>query len=90
MTGAVRYWGVIPAAGAGRRFGGPVPKQYLDLGGRQVIEHSIDALVAHPAIAGCVLALSPDDDWWPATCSGNHDFWPMTTYHPGVIVHQHT
>ncbi len=72
MTRAVRYWGVIPAAGAGRRFGGPVPKQYLDLGGRQVIEHSIDALVAHPAIAGCVLALSPDDDWWPETCYADH------------------
>ena len=31
MSGAVRCWGVLPAAGIGSRMGGDVPKQYLEL-----------------------------------------------------------
>ena len=72
MTRQPRYWAVIPAAGAGRRFGGPVPKQYLTLAGRQVIDHSIAAFIEHPLIAGCVLALSPEDDWWCETAHAEH------------------
>jgi 2-C-methyl-D-erythritol 4-phosphate cytidylyltransferase len=34
---------VIPAAGRGTRFGGPVPKQLLPLGGREVLLRSLDA-----------------------------------------------
>ncbi|MFP4061248.1 MAG: 2-C-methyl-D-erythritol 4-phosphate cytidylyltransferase [Halochromatium sp.] len=72
MTRKPRYWAVIPAAGAGRRFGGPVPKQYLTVAGRQVIDYSIAAFIEHPRIAGCVLALSPEDDWWRETAHADH------------------
>jgi 2-C-methyl-D-erythritol 4-phosphate cytidylyltransferase len=64
-----RCWGLIPAAGVGRRFGAAVPKQYLELAGRPVIDHAIGALVGHPAIAGCVVVLGADDGWW-AQASG--------------------
>ncbi len=72
MSEQPRHWVVIPAAGAGRRFGGPVPKQYLALGGRQVIDYSIAAFIDHPLIAGCVLALSPEDAWWPESAYADH------------------
>ncbi|NEX17508.1 MAG: 2-C-methyl-D-erythritol 4-phosphate cytidylyltransferase [Halochromatium sp.] len=72
MTESPRHWVVLPAAGAGRRFGGPVPKQYLMLRGRRVIEHSIAAFIEHPLIAGCAVALSPEDAWWPETAYANH------------------
>jgi len=62
---AVRHWVLIPAAGVGRRFGGPVPKQYLELAGRMVIDHSLDLFLDHPAIEGCVVALGADDGYWP-------------------------
>lgn len=67
MSAGIRVWGVIPAAGAGRRFGGTVPKQYLDLDGAPVIEHSIGALLEHQAICGCMVALSFEDEWWSQT-----------------------
>lgn len=67
-----RHWAVVPAAGAGRRFGGPVPKQYLELRGRCVIEHSLATLLEHPAIDGCVLALSAEDEWWAETVYASH------------------
>jgi 2-C-methyl-D-erythritol 4-phosphate cytidylyltransferase len=72
MTQQPRYWAVIPAAGAGRRFGGPVPKQYLAFAGRQVIDYSLAVFIDHPRIAGCVLALSPEDEWWRETAYAEH------------------
>jgi 2-C-methyl-D-erythritol 4-phosphate cytidylyltransferase/2-C-methyl-D-erythritol 2,4-cyclodiphosphate synthase len=45
--------------------GTEVPKQYLALAGRTVIEHTLARLCAHPALAGVVVAVSPDDVHWP-------------------------
>lgn len=67
-----RHWAVIPAAGAGRRFGGPVPKQYLELCGRAVIEHALTTMLEHPAIDGCVVAVSAEDEWWRETAFAAH------------------
>lgn len=51
-------WTVIVAAGSGSRFGGDEPKQYLRLGGRRVIDWSIDA--ARAATDGVVLVVAPE------------------------------
>ncbi len=40
------------------------PKQYLPLAGRTVIEHSLNAMLNHPAIKGVVLAIAADDEYW--------------------------
>lgn len=69
---APRFWAVVPAAGAGRRFGAAIPKQYLDLGGRPVIEWTLALFVDHPRIAGVWVALDPEDRHWPATRLANH------------------
>lgn len=45
--------------------GASIPKQYLPLLGRTVIEHTLSRLASHPAIAGLVVAISPEDVWWP-------------------------
>jgi 2-C-methyl-D-erythritol 4-phosphate cytidylyltransferase len=58
-------WAVVPAAGRGTRFGGPVPKQYLDAGGQMVIAHTLAALLGNPAVAGVMVAISADDADWP-------------------------
>ncbi len=65
-------WVVVPAAGVGRRMGGTVPKQYLELDGRAVIDHTIERLLMHPMIDGLYLALSDDDDWWSDTEFAEH------------------
>ncbi len=59
---SVRYWAVVPAAGVGARMGGDVPKQYLPLAGRTVIEHTLARLCSHSAVEAVVVALSPADD----------------------------
>lgn len=58
-------WVVIPAAGRGSRMGGDVPKQYLPLLGRSLLEHTLERLAAHPRISGMMVALAADDVWWP-------------------------
>lgn len=64
-------WAVIPAAGRGTRFGGDVPKQYLEVAGRPLIAHALQALLAHPRVAGAMVALSPDDARWPGWMQWN-------------------
>ena len=59
-----QFWAVIPAAGVGKRMGSDVPKQYLPLHGKTVIEHTLDRFLDHPAIAGVVVAISAGDEYW--------------------------
>ena len=52
---------VLVAAGRGSRMGAERPKQYLDLAGRPVIRHTIEACLAAPEIAALVVVIHPDD-----------------------------
>jgi len=58
-------WAVVPAAGTGSRMQSSVPKQYLPLYGRSVIECSLQRLASLSAVQGIVVALAADDPWWP-------------------------
>ena len=65
-------WCVVPAAGRGARFGGDVPKQYLELRGGPLLLLTLERLASHPRIAGIVVAIAADDRYWPGLtrCSG--------------------
>jgi 2-C-methyl-D-erythritol 4-phosphate cytidylyltransferase len=63
----VKFWAVVPAAGIGTRMGGDIPKQYLPLLGRPIIEHTLARLCDHGRISGVVVVLSDEDRWWPET-----------------------
>lgn len=51
---------IIAAGGRGQRFGGPVPKQMLSIGGQSVLERSVAIFLAHPEIDELVVALPPE------------------------------
>lgn len=72
MSDASAYWAVLPAAGVGRRVGASIPKQYLDLAGLPVIEHTLRIFLDHPRIRGVVVALDPADTHWQAIPSADH------------------
>jgi len=59
-----KFVALVPAAGSGSRMGGGLPKQYLPLSGRPLIEHTLRALAAHPRIERVYIVLSPEDGWW--------------------------
>ncbi len=48
---------IIAAGGRGERFGGGVPKQLVTLGGRSILERSVDAFVLHDRITDLIVAL---------------------------------
>ena len=52
--------GVILAAGSGSRTGLSTPKQFLLLGGKTVLEHSVQTFNDHPGIDQVVIVTSPD------------------------------
>ena len=55
---------LIPAAGNGFRFGAGIPKQYLLLHGKPVLQHALDRLRAQFPLAMTYVALSAEDRWF--------------------------
>jgi 2-C-methyl-D-erythritol 4-phosphate cytidylyltransferase/2-C-methyl-D-erythritol 2,4-cyclodiphosphate synthase len=70
---------IIVAAGRGQRVGGSVPKQFLDLGGRTVLQRSVAAFDAHPRVTDIVVVLPADLVGMGASLIG-------TTDHPCRLV----
>jgi 2-C-methyl-D-erythritol 4-phosphate cytidylyltransferase len=60
-----QLWVIVPAAGSGRRMGaGGVPKQYLPLAGRTVLEWSLRAFLGRGDCRAIVVVLAADDERW--------------------------
>ena len=55
-------WAIVPAAGIGQRMASEVPKQYLTIQGKTIIEHALHAILNHGAIKKIVVALHAEDD----------------------------
>jgi 2-C-methyl-D-erythritol 4-phosphate cytidylyltransferase len=51
----------VPAAGVGARMGAGSPKQYLPIGGKPMLRHTLDAFVSSPLIAHTYVVVSIDD-----------------------------
>lgn len=52
---------LIPAAGIGARFGADKPKQYVEIGGKTVLEYTVCIFQNHPSIDMTVVVVSPED-----------------------------
>ena len=48
---------IIAAAGEGRRLGATVPKQFLDIGGRSILERSVIAFTSHDRVDDVIVVL---------------------------------
>jgi 2-C-methyl-D-erythritol 4-phosphate cytidylyltransferase len=64
MIPDLSFTAVVPAAGIGSRMAADVPKQYLSLGGRTVLEQTLARLLDHPAIARIIVATAEQDPWF--------------------------
>ncbi len=58
-------WAIVPAAGIGRRMRAKVPKQYLNLNGRPIIETSLARISSLTYVRQIVVMLNPEDTVWP-------------------------
>jgi 2-C-methyl-D-erythritol 4-phosphate cytidylyltransferase len=58
---APRYFALIPAAGVGARMAADGPKQYLPVGGKPMLRHTVEAFLSSELIAHTYVVVSPDD-----------------------------
>jgi 2-C-methyl-D-erythritol 4-phosphate cytidylyltransferase len=59
-------WGIIPAAGIGQRMQTDIPKQYITINNKTVLQHSCERLLENMLVCGLVIAVREDDAHWPA------------------------
>lgn len=72
MSNTERYWAVIPAAGAGKRMQSDVPKQYLQINGKPIIEYTLEVFIKHPDIESVIVAISDIDEYWNELSVSKH------------------
>ena len=65
MTHTPSYWAVVPAAGVGKRMQADRPKQYLELAGKTVLEHTLTRLLQTKVFSAVSVAISVEDPYWP-------------------------
>ena len=63
---------IVPAAGSARRMGSAVPKQYLPLAGKAVIEWAVAPFLARASIMTVIVVLAADDRRWSQTDLSRH------------------
>ena len=66
------FTAVIVAAGIGKRVGADIPKQYLPLLDKTIIEHSLLPFLDHPDIESVVVSLAKNDQWFDALAVSSH------------------
>jgi len=63
---------VVPAAGSGKRMGSSIPKQYLPLAGKPVLQHTLESLLAVGEVKQVIVALAAEDVRWPQLPAASH------------------
>ena len=53
---------IVPAAGAGIRFGGAVKKQFIALNGLPILSHTLRALAASKALSAIIVVVPPGEE----------------------------
>ena len=67
-----RIWVIVPAAGSGQRMAESIPKQYLQIQGKTILETTLDLFLKNEQIDKVVVTLAADDLLWPTlACASN-------------------
>lgn len=72
MNNLSHVFAIVPAAGIGRRMNSEIPKQYLQIAGRSILEHTLQRLLSHPQIQLICVAISSTDQWWQQLAIAKH------------------
>lgn len=51
---------IIPAAGSGIRLGSPIPKPFIQIGGKTILEHTISRFLGMPGLIQIIVATSKE------------------------------
>jgi len=64
MSNSGDVWVVIPAAGIGKRMQSDIPKQYLKINDKTILEHTLNCFSQNIDIEGIIVALNSEDVYW--------------------------
>lgn len=80
-------WAILVAGGTGTRFGAQVPKQFLPLAGRKVLDYALELFATSPLFEGVVLVLPQDfvSEWKSQLQNGP---WPRVRVTAGGLTRQ--
>lgn len=73
MTESVKFWAVVPAAGASKRMQADQPKQYLTLAGKTVLEQTLERLLQADIFSAIAVAISKQDSHWATLACASHE-----------------
>ena len=59
-----KYWAIVPAAGVGQRFSADIPKQFHQLNGALVAQHTLSRLLSLTVIAAIVAPCEIGSGYW--------------------------
>ena len=69
MAGRKKY-AIIVAGGSGTRIGVDIPKQFIKLGGKPLLQHTIEKFLSLSFPVGIIVVVSPEwKDYWKKYCS---------------------
>ncbi len=67
---------IIVAGGSGSRMGRKIPKQFIEIGGKPILMHTVELFFEYLATIQVILVLPPNQmKEWYALCN-KHDFYP--------------
>ena len=80
-----RRYVIIMAAGSGTRMGASLPKQFLEIGGKAILQHTIEAFLEASHGISVVTVLNPDYiDYWRNYCLKHNFTCPQITVAGGI------
>lgn len=68
----MKFWLIVPAAGIGSRMQADRPKQYLQVAGKSILEHTLEVFLGCAQLQRIVLPLASHDHWWPNLPLASH------------------
>jgi len=66
---------IVPAAGSGSRFGGQIPKQFLPLAGKPVLQHVVERFLSEEWVSRVIVPVSQDMLASMSRSSGENVVW---------------
>lgn len=63
---------IVPAAGTGSRMISSLPKQYMKIQDRTILEHTLTKLLLHPYISQIIVSLHPKDNYFHKLSISSH------------------
>ena len=69
QMGERKKYAIIVAAGSGTRMGGDVPKQFISVGGKPILRHTIERFQQLPFPVGIIVVVNQEKkDYWKQYC----------------------